>query len=204
MAEPQETDKKPRGWLSGGQKRAPMAGARRAIIGLRWVLMLVTLVFAAYILTTYSLYTVPGEYDLREAAPLRPDVEKGDTLLLQNFNFGRTPRLHDIVAYRQPGSGRDAAASLIGRIAGMPGEKLERVGPTMRVGGRDPMSIGFDIGPQAALNDGDMIPEGKYLVLVDTDAEVYPDSRRLGFIAREDITQRVGMNLATWFGRKQK
>jgi hypothetical protein len=118
------------GWLSGGAtKPAPFSGARKAIRLMRWVLMAMVLAFAAYALTTYGTYTIPGKYQPKEAGPLSPDVEKGDTILLQNFNFGRSPKLYDIVVYREPGKGRDEPSGLVGRVLGMPGDKLERVGP---------------------------------------------------------------------------
>ncbi|MCC6573950.1 MAG: hypothetical protein IT462_09165 [Planctomycetes bacterium] len=206
MAALQDSSKaeRPRGWLSGqAAKPQPFSGARKGIRVARWVLMAVVLAFGGYALTTYSTYTIPGKYVKNELGPLSPDVEKGDSLLLQNLNFGRTPKLYDIVVYRQPGKPAGEPADLIGRIMGVAGEKLERVGPTMKIGGREPLSIGFDIGPGVKLKDGDVVPADYFLVLVQTDSDYYPDSRTVGFVPRENVTQRMAMNLATLWGRAE-
>lgn len=204
MTQVKDPDPPRRGLLAPHPARpVHFLGVRRAIRWMRWGLMAFTLFFAAYILTTYGLYTVPGDYRAGEIGPVSPDVEKGDTLVLQNFNFGRSPRIGDIVIYRRPGAGREDPADLIGRVAGVGGEKLERVGPTMKIGGREPLSVGFDIGAGAPLKDGDVIPEGHCLIVVNTDPDYYPDSRKFGFVPNESITRRVAMNMATFVGRKQ-
>jgi hypothetical protein len=61
--------------------------------------------------------------------------------------------------------------------------------------------MGFDLGPDVKLKDGDVIPADHYLVLVGTDTDYYPDSRTVGFVPRENISQRMAMNLAGLWGR---
>ncbi len=200
MAAPQDSDNRAPGWLTPKPKTTYFAGLRRGITAVRWVLSAIVLVFGVYIFLTYGAYTVPGKREPNEMGPLSPDVEKGDSLLLQRFNLGRTPHLHDIVIYREPGKGADEPSSLIGRIAGLPGEKIERAGPTMKVGGREALSMGFDVGPQVKIKDGDVLGPGQYLVVVNTDAEIYPDSRTLGPIPLESMTQRMAMNITRFTG----
>lgn len=175
--------------------------ARRWIRRLRVVMGLCVLLLGVYAWVSYRLYTLPGVYDpaIRTAQFPMEGLMPGDTVVLQNLNLWREPKLGDIVIYRNPRPEDGAPESLVGRIAGLPGESLKRVGPTMAVGGREPLSVGFDIG--GGIEHGDVIPEGCYLILADLDAVPYLDSRTLGYIKRPEISRRVVLNITSWQGR---
>lgn len=174
-----------------------MQRARRIVKRLRLVLAMVVGLLALYAALSYRVFTVPGEYDAKRAEKFPVcGIEPGDSLLLQNLNLWREPRLGDVVVYRPKGDD-----DWIGRIAGMPGERLERTGATMRVGGRAPLDVGFGIGPEMKVRDGDVIPDGCYLILADRDEADYEDSRAFGYVPREVIRNRVALNFADLFGR---
>jgi len=176
----------------------PLAGARRWFRRIRLVLAVPLLLILIYIILSYTVYTVPGTHNpesRRVQSPIE-DVRKGDMLLLLKLNLWRDPRLHDIVIYEHPNPGDGVPTDLIGRIQGLPGETVVRVGPTMSVGGRDALNVGFDIGIGAAIQDNEVIPEGHYLIVADTDALAYADSRDFGFVSRDAIRQRVALNLS--------
>jgi hypothetical protein len=164
------------------------------------VSMMVVTLGGAFIWLSYSFFTVPGAptpASQRAQFPVE-GILPGDTLWLVNFNLGREPRLRDVVFYRSQSAGDGAPDMLVGRIVGLPGESLQRRGPTMAVGGREPLSIGFDPGDDMPVKDGDVIPPGRYLVVCDTDSVPYPDSRTLGYIEQERIRQRVAMNISEY------
>lgn len=186
--------------------RARLGGvqtARRWIRRGRLLLAGCVLLLGLYAWLSYRLYTLPGQYDetIKTAQAPVEGVMPGDTLLLQNLNLWRDPKLGDLVIYDHPDPKDGAPGSLIGRVVGMPGEKVERRGPTMAVGGREPLGVGFDLGDGVKVNDGDVIPEGRYLIVVDFDSLPYVDSRNLGYIERDAITRRVVLNISVWQGR---
>ena len=184
------------------RRLAIMYMARQWIRRARGVLVVGLVLVVIYAWLSYSFYTVPGAWDPGARTAQFPihDIRPADALMLQNLNLWRTPRLDDVVIYRNPGAGDGAPESLIGRIAGLPGETVRRRGPTVAVEGREPLPVGFDFGPGQSVRDGDVIPEASYLVLADIDSLPYPDSRALGYIGRQDIDKRVALNLSAAFG----
>lgn len=186
------------------RKRAKVKGVRRWIRKARILFAVFTVLLAGYIFLSYGVYTVPGEFHASSNKIQSPvsEVQPGDTLVLLNMNLWREPKLGDIVIYDHPNPRDGVPGQLIGRIAGMPGEKLVRVGPTMKLGDRLPLPVGFSLGPDTKLKDGDVIPEGEYLIVIDTDAIAYADSRDFGFIRRDAIQKRVIFNLAFMLGQR--
>lgn len=182
---------------------AVVGGVRRWARRLRWVMAGVLGLLLVYIGISFKVMTLPGQYDPAVKTPQTPieGLQPGDSVLLLNLNLWREPRLGDVVLYRNPKAGPDAPEQLIGRIEGMPGEKLARTGPTMSVGDREPLGVGFGFGGGGEVKDGAVIPEGCYLILADHDALAYADSRDVGFVARDAIVQRVAMNLTPMLGR---
>lgn len=188
---------KPRPETPPEQVLPPFATRHRKLLRvLRLLFGLAVMVVMLWGFLNYDIYKVPGEKGGGKVF----GVGRGDTLLMARYRFWREPRLGDVVFYRAPGSTDDAAAQL-GRVVGLPGEKVERQGPTMRVGGRDALAVGFELGPKARIKHGDVIPEGRYLVLVDSDALEYGDSREFGYVPAENIVYRLAMNFSDW-GRK--
>ncbi|MCB9934901.1 MAG: signal peptidase I [Planctomycetes bacterium] len=187
------------------RKRDQVKGFKRWVKRLRILLALVTVVLAVYIFMSYAIYTVPGEYRPTSNKIQSPisDVQPGDTLVLLNLNLWREPRLGDIVIYDHPDPKDGAPRQLIGRVAGLPGETVQRAGPTMQVGERLPLAVGFPLGQDVQINDGDVIPEGRYLVVTDTDAIAYADSRDFGYIERRAMQKKVIFNLAFILGQRQ-
>jgi signal peptidase I len=179
-------------------RKRPVSPIKRWVRRVRFVLAGALALILIYIFVSYNVFKVPGVHDETSHAVQSPveNVRKGDTLLMLKLNLWREPRLHDIVIYAHPNPGEGVPTDLIGRIQGLPGENLERMGPTMAVGGREPLNVGFDIGPGAAIQDNEVIPEGHYLIVADTDALAYADSRDFGFVPRESIRQRVALNLS--------
>lgn len=187
------------------RRRAQVKGFKRWVKRLRIALALVTVVLAVYIFLSYGIYTVPGEYRATSNKIQSPisEVQPGDTLVLLNLNLWRDPRLGDIVIYDHPDPKDGAPSQLIGRVAGLPGETVHAQLPSFRVGDRLPLSVGFVVGPDAALKDGDVIPEGKYLIVTDNDAIAYADSRDFGYIDRAAMHKKVIFNLAFVLGQRQ-
>ena len=187
------------------RRRAQVKGFKRWVRRLRIALALVTVVLAVYIFLSYGIYTVPGEYRATSNKIQSPisEVQPGDTLVLLNLNLWRHPRLGDIVIYDHPDPKDGAPSQLIGRVAGLPGETVHAQLPSFRVGDRLPLSVGFVVGPDAALKDGDVIPEGKYLIVTDNDAIAYADSRDFGYIDRAAMHKKVIFNLAFVLGQRQ-
>ncbi|MBX3473421.1 MAG: hypothetical protein KF754_03495 [Planctomycetes bacterium] len=179
-----------------------MAGVRRWIRRLRLVMGAAVLLLGVYAWLSYRLYTLPGTFDpkLRTAQFPMEGLQPGDTVVLQNLNLWREPKLGDVVIYRNTNPTDGAPESLIGRVVGMPGESVQRRGPTMAVGGRQPLGVGFDLG-DARINDGDVIPQGSYMIVADLDSLPYIDSRALGYVHGDAITRRVVLNLTAWQGR---
>jgi signal peptidase I len=178
------------------RQSAPRAW-RKTIKRLRLVMAAALGLLLVYIIVSYSIYSVPGTHDpeiKRMQSPVR-DVNRGDTLVLLKLNLWRQPRLHDLVIYTNPETGEGQPTDLIGRVQGLPGERIQRAGPSMSIGGREALSIGFHIGP-GPIQDGDVIPDDHYLVVADTDAVPYHDSRDFGFVHRDNIRHRVGLNLS--------
>lgn len=173
---------------------------------LRVVLVVCVLLLGLYAWVSYRLYTLPGVHDPANKGPQAPveGVQPGDTVLLQNLIMGREPRLGDLVIYTNPEPKDGAPSHLIGRVVGMPGETVKRAGPTMAVAGRDPLGIGFDLGDGVKIVDGDVIPDGCYMIVVDFDGLPYLDSRNLGYIARDSILRRVVLNITAWQGRSKR
>jgi len=187
------------------RRRAQVKGFKRWVKRLRIALALATVVLAVYIFLSYGIYTVPGEYRATSNKIQSPisEVQPGDTLVLLNLNLWRDPRLGDIVIYDHPDPKDGAPSQLIGRVAGLPGETVHAQLPSFRVGDRLPLSVGFVVGPEAALKDGDVIPEGKYLIVTDNDAIAYADSRDFGYIERTAMHKKVIFNLAFILGQRQ-
>ncbi len=187
------------------RRRAQVKGFKRWVRRLRIALALVTVVLAVYIFLSYGIYTVPGEYRATSNKIQSPisEVQPGDALVLLNLNLWRDPRLGDIVIYDHPDPKDGAPSQLIGRVAGLPGETVHAQLPSFRVGDRLPLNVGFVVGPDAALKDGDVIPEGKYLIVTDNDAIAYADSRDFGYIDRAAMHKKVIFNLAFVLGQRQ-
>lgn len=185
------------------QKRAKARGVRKTLRWVRVGFALITLTLAGYIFLSYGIYTVPGEYHASSTKIQSPisEVQPGDTLVLLNLNLWREPKLGDIVIYDHPNPRDGVPSQLIGRIAGMPGETLTRVGPTMKVADRLPLPVGFGMGG-GSLKSGDVVPDGAYLIVTDTDAVAYADSRDFGFINGEAIQKKVVFNLAFMLGQR--
>jgi hypothetical protein len=179
---------------------APLARRplRRVLWVLRIVLVAAGLATAAWAIASYTTAVLPGTGGSSPISPLNGDFRKGDRLLLVRMNMGREPRLGDVVIYSPEGRN---GASFIGRIQGLPGESMTRMGPTFSIGGREPLGLGLGFGPEVKLREGETIPPGCCVILMDQDTEPYPDSRSLGFIALSDIDYRVAANLSALTGR---
>lgn len=167
----------------------------------RYALAAALLGAGVYAWLSYRVYKVPGAYEAESQVAQFPihAIRPGDTLLLQNFNLGREPRAGDVVLYRRESGADGAPDTLIGRIVGLPGEKVMRAGPTMEVGQRGPLDVGFDFGADAAIKHGDVVPADAYLIVCDIDSIPYPDSRTLGYIERPLILRRVALNVSLSF-----
>lgn len=174
--------------------------AKRWMKRARLVLGLFVLLMGAYAVVSYRAFTLPGAPDPTAKTVQSPiaGIEPGDTLLLQNFSLGREPKVGDVVLYRNPLTVNAEQETLLGRVVGLPGETVKREGATMRIAGRERLAVGFDIGVGGPVKEGDTIPEGSYLIAVDTDAVAYPDSRSLGYIAADNIQRRVVTNFSAW------
>ncbi|MDC1142606.1 signal peptidase I [Planctomycetota bacterium] len=181
------------------EKRAKMASFKRWIRRSRWMFSGMVALLLVYAVVSYQVYTVPGVFNPDSSSPQSPilDVQPEDILLLQKLNLWRDPKVEDVVIYNSP----DGTKTLVGRVAGLPGETLKRSGPTMSIASRDALAVGFSIGMDEKVKDGDVIPEGQYLIVNDTDGIAASDSRTLGYIAREDIVFRVSTNITMLFGR---
>src|SRR5690606_23957259 len=142
------------------RRRETLKGAKRWIRRVRWALGAALVLVGLYAFISYKLYTVPGEYNPASKLVQTPidDVQKGDTLLLMNLNLWRDPKVGDVVFYDHPAPRDGVPETMIGRIAGLPGESVRRVGPTMAVEGRGPLLVGFSMGTDVAIQDGDVIP----------------------------------------------
>jgi len=187
------------------RKLDAVRGVRKWMRRARIVMAGCVLLLGVYAWLSYRIYSLPGVYDpaVKTAQAPVEGVMPGDTLVLQNLNLWRDPKVGDLVIYRNPNPRDGAPESLIGRVVGMPGETVLRRGPTMAVGGRDPLAIGFGIGQDEQIKDGDVIPEGRYMIVVDFDTLPYADSRDLGYIEREFVIRRVVLNVTAWQGRQQ-
>jgi signal peptidase I len=187
------------------RRRAQVKGAKRWIKRARIGFALITVLMGIYIFSSYGVYTLPGEYvatSNKIQSPIR-DVMPGDTVVLLNLNLWREPKLDDIVIYDHPDPKDGVPGRLIGRIAGLPGERVVRNGPTMQVGDRPPLPVGFPFGPDVAVRGDAVIPEGEYLIVADNDAVAYADSRDFGYVKRDAILKKVIFNLATMIGQRQ-
>ncbi len=184
------------------RKLDAVAGVRRWFRRARMFLGALVLLLGVYAWMSYRLYTLPGSYNPKARTQQSPidGIAPGDTLLLQNLNLWRSPKLGDVVLYHNPKPADGSAETLIGRIAGLPGETVRRTGPTMSVGGRDPLAVGFDLG-SGSVADGDVIAADHYLILADNDNVPYLDSRNVGYVAESDIFRRVSLNITAWSGR---
>ncbi len=184
---------------------AKVTAARLWVKRGRYVFAGVVVLLLVYVVLSYKIFTLPGSFDpaLNKVQSPIEGVEKGDMVLLLKLNLWREPKLNDIVIYDHPAPKDGVPEALLGRIAGLPGETIERVGPTFRVGGREPLTLGLDMGPDVGVKHGDVIPEGRFLILTDTDALAYADSRDFGYIERGNIRSKVSMNLSVWFGQRQ-
>lgn len=178
------------------RKLAAVRGARRWIKRARWVLAACLLLIGGYAALSYRAYTLPAT-----AAPPVHGLEAGDVLLLQVLNFGREPRLGDIVIYRHAAATDGAPESLIGRVVGLPAESVARQGPLLKVGSRPALEAALDILPDAPVKAGDVIPDGRYLIIADHAPGAYLDSRDIGYVAVADIQRRVVLNFSAWSGR---
>jgi signal peptidase I len=187
------------------RRRAQVRGAKRWIKRVRITLMLVSVVLCVYVLLSYAVYTLPGMYqpDSKKIQSPIDDVMPGDTVVLLKLNLWREPKLGDIVIYDHPEPKDGVPSQLIGRVAGLPGEPVKRNGPAMQVGGREPLPVGFPMGPQVPIKDEAVIPEGEYLLITDTDAVAYADSRDFGYVKRDAIQKKVVFNLAPMLGQRQ-
>lgn len=175
----------------------------------RIVLALAAALLAVYIIVSYRIYTVPGAYDAEDKRIQSPvnEVERGDMLLLQNLNLWREPKLGDLVIYTHDEPGDGAPGTLIGRVTGLPGETVRHSGPALQVEDRNPLPISWykapaEYGDDGGVEDGDVVPDGHYLITTDTDAVAYADSRDFGYVPAENINKRVIMNLSLVFGRR--
>lgn len=176
------------------RNRARVRGAKRWIRRVRHVLAFVLVLLVVYVALSYRVYQLPGSAG--DASPL-DDIAPGGTVLLLSLNLWRAPKLGDVVLYERPGQ---PAELLIGRIAGLPGESVTRVGPSMSVGGRTPPGVGFSIGADVPIADGDHVPAAHYLILADTDAVSYADSRDFGYVPAGLIRRKVIMDLSPLLG----
>lgn len=177
---------------------------RRIIRWLRFGLGACLVVLLVYVVVSYRIYTLGGEYRSNTTKIQSPfnDVMPGDMLLLQSMNLWREPKVGDLVIYSNPEPTEDSPSDIMGRVVGLPGETIKRTGPTMTVADRDPLNIGFEIG-SGLIKSGDTVPEGKVLIVTDNDAVAYPDSRVYGYVPIESIRRRVVMNLTILMGRDQ-
>lgn len=187
------------------KKRAKMAGYKRWVRRGRWLFSIMVAILLTYSYLSYTIYTVQGRYNPASQAPQSPiyDVQPEDMLLLQKLNLWRDPKVGDVVIYRKTGTDTAVEGTLVGRIAGLPGENIKRLGPTMTVNGRDALPVGFSVGLGEKVKAGDTIPDGQYMIITDTDDMPFPDSRTLGYIPRGDILYRVSTNITLLFGRAQ-
>lgn len=186
------------------RKRSQVKSFKRWVKRLRIVFALAVVIMGIYFMLSYGVYTLPGEYRASSRKIQSPveEVMPGDTVILLNLNLWREPKLGDIVIYDHPDPTDGVPSQLIGRIAGMPGETVHAQLPTFRVEDRLPLNIGFVVGPDAKLKTGDVIPDGEYLIVTDTDAIAYADSRDFGYVPREAIQKKVIFNLAFIIGQR--
>ena len=190
--------------LSLERKRSQVKTFKRWVKRMRIVFALVVVVLGIYFMLSYGIYTLPGEYQADSNKIQSPidEVMPGDTVILLSLNLWREPKLGDIVIYDHPDPKDGVPSQLIGRVAGLPGETIHQQLPSFQVEDRLPLNIGFVVGPEAALKDGDVIPEGEYLIVTDTDAIAYADSRDFGYVPRESIRKKVIFNLAFIIGQR--
>lgn len=186
------------------RNRARVQGFKRWVKRLRVIFAAAILLLGVYMVISYGMHTMHGEYrpgSTKVQSPIE-DVMPGDTVLLLNLNLWREPKLGDIVIYDHPDPKDGAPSQLLGRVAGLPGETIHAEFPTFRVGERAPLGIGFVVGRDAPLKDGDVIPDGRYLILTDNDAVAYADSRDFGYIERAAIHKKVIYNMAFMLGQR--
>jgi hypothetical protein len=165
------------------------ASVRRAV---RFVILLAIVLMAGYVFRNYERNRIP-EAD-QSLSPLYP----GGSRVLCELLDGDDPleRGMDVVYAMEaahPGTGEPARFARFGRIRGLPGDDIgvdaeglltvngERIGPINMRG--EPLG---------------RVPPDRLFILAINPQEtgtLYVDSRRLGFIPREDVRARI---LARW------
>ena len=186
------------------RKRAQVNGFKRWLKRLRIIFAVASVCLAVYIFMSYGVFTLPGEYRAGTNKVQSPitEVQPGDTVILLSLNLWREPKLGDIVIYDHPDPKDGVPSQMIGRVAGLPGETIKRVGPTMQVSDRLPLPVGFPLGAGVKIQDGAVVPDGEYLIVTDTDAVAYADSRDFGFVKRDAMQKKVIFNLAFILGQR--
>ena len=139
-----------------------------------------------YVFVRFSFATVPGANDA-----LSPFAPGGSRVLLDRF-FG-VPYNGMRIVYSAPGD--VAGGSFLGRIAAGPGASLAFDGRTLIVGGEEYELDGESAEFWSKRNLGTAVPDGYYFIVNENAESGYPDSRRLGLVARGEIEHRVVMRL---------
>ncbi|HUW62851.1 MAG TPA: signal peptidase I [Candidatus Bathyarchaeia archaeon] len=126
---------------------------------------------------------------------------------LRLMSWGQ-PRRGDLVLYRPPKEGKDIPHYLVGRIAGLPGERVFLDGGKLEVNGAPVGSpvlaerlfpSGDGVGPYARSKGKEysLVPEGRVFILTeDDDPEAHLDSRTVGWVPRAKL---VGRGTAVWW-----
>jgi len=121
---------------------------------------------------------------------------------LRLVSWGR-PRRGDLVLYRPPKEGKDIPHLLVGRIAGLPGERVFLDGGKLEVNGApagEPVLAQRNfpsvdgVGPYARSKGKEYsrVPEGHVFILTeDDDPEAHLDSRTVGWVPRSDLVGRA-------------
>ena len=126
---------------------------------------------------------------------------------LQLASWGNTRR-GDLVLYRPPKEGKDIPHLLVGRIAGMPGERVFLESGKLEINGAPadnplltqrtfPSSDG--VGPYARSKGKEysLVPDAHVFILTeDDDPEAHLDSRTIGWVPRSNM---VGRATAVWW-----
>lgn len=124
---------------------------------------------------------------------------------------GRAPRRGEIVLYHRPRDATEGPDILLGRVAGLPGERVFLDGGALRVNDtpvREPASLGEarfsgekPRGPygRSKGREHSLVPEGHFFVLVDdavVDDPDSPDSRDFGWVSKRNV---IGTVTAVWW-----
>jgi signal peptidase I len=143
----------------------------------RMAAALAGVVVGALLVHRFGVFTT-----LVRSGSMRPTLEPGDLLLTSRLRRATRVRRGDLVVFRS----RERGRMLVKRVVGLPGERIEIAGGTVRADGATPVAS-VDR-PSGGYRGRFAVPSDGYLVLGD-DPEASDDSRSWAdpFVRRGDL-----------------